>query len=311
MKVNIYKAGVILILLLVITTLSISLRNEYNKPLPQTITQVDSICYYNQVQKASVSGEKNRLAFAAGMAMSDGLSDYLSTNMNIEKNEKNNQNFILGLTHRLINTTDSAKAIFLGNALGINISNGPMENFNKQLYGTDTTKSLSKKHFIAGFLQGLLKKGQMSEDSVIYHVEERIKNAKAERYKDNKIAGERFLNENASKPGVHVLPSGLQYKVIKEGNGRMPNRHSKVRVHYRGSLIDGKEFDSSYERGKAFDFELRQVIPGFSEAITNMKEGDVWEVYIPQELGYGSTDNDNIPPFSTIIFRIELIKVLK
>ena len=91
----------------------------------------------------------------------------------------------------------------------------------------------------------------------------------------------------------------------------MPNRHSKVRVHYRGSLIDGKKIDSSYERGKAFDFELRQVIPGFSEAITNMKEGAVWEVYIPQELGYGSTDNDNIPPFSTIIFRIELIKVLK
>ena len=115
MKVNIYKAGVILILSLVITTLSISLRNEYNKPLPQTITQVDSICYYNQVQKAYVSGEKNRLAFAAGMAMSNGLSDYLSTNMNIEKNEKNNHNFILGLTHRLINTTDSAKAIFLGN----------------------------------------------------------------------------------------------------------------------------------------------------------------------------------------------------
>lgn len=310
MKVNIYKAGVILILLLVITILSINLKNEYNKPLPQTITQVDSICYYNQVQKASVSGEKNRLAFAAGMAMSGRLSDYLSTNMNIENNEKNNHDFILGLTHRLINTTDSAKAIFLGNTLGINISNGRMEDINKELYGTDATKSLSKKHFIAGFLQGLLKKGQMSEDSVIYHVEERIKKAKAEIYKDNKIAGERFLKENASKPGVHVLPSGLQYKVIKEGNGRVPTGHSKVRVHYRGSLIDGKEIDSSYERGKAIDFELRQVFPGFSEAITNMKVGSIWEVYIPQELAYGSTDNDNIPPFSTLIFRIELIKIL-
>lgn len=310
MKVNIYKAGVILILLFVITILSINLKNEYNKPLPQTITQMDSICYYNQVQKASVSGEKNRLAFAAGMAMSSGLSDYLSINMNIENNEKNNHDFILGLTHRLINTTDSAKAIFLGNTLGINISNGSMANFNKELYGTDATKSLSKKHFIAGFLQGMFKKGQKSEDSVIYHVEERIKKAKAEIYKDNKIAGERFLKENASKPGVHVLPSGLQYKIIKEGNGRTPNMHSKVRVHYRGSLIDGKEFDSSYERGTALDFELRQVIPGFSEAITNMKEGGVWEVYIPQELGYGSTDNENIPPFSTLIFRIELIKIL-
>lgn len=311
MNVNIYKAGVILILLLIITILSINFRNEYNKPLPQTITQMDSICYYNQVQKASVSGEKNRLAFAAGMAMSGGLSDYLSTNMNIENNDKNNHDLILGLTHRLTNTTDSAKAIFLGNTLGVNISNGSMANFNKELYGTDATKSLSKKHFIAGFLQGMFKKGQMSEDSVIYHVEERIKKAKAEIYKDNKIAGERFLKENASKPGVHILPSGLQYKVIKEGNGRVPTRHSKVRVHYRGSLIDGKELDSSYKRGKAIDFELRQVFPGFSEAITNMKVGSIWEVYIPQELAYGSTDNDNIPPFSTLIFRIELIKILE
>lgn len=311
MKVNIYKAGVILILLFVITILSINLKNEYNKPLPQTITQMDSICYYYQVQKASVSGEKNRLAFAAGMAMSSGLSDYLSTNMNIENNEKNNYDFILGLTHRLINTTDSAKAIFLGNTLGVNISNGSMANFNKELYGTDATKSLSKKHFIAGFLQGMFKKGQMSEDSVIYHVEERIKKAKAEIYKDNKIAGERFLKENASKPGVHVLPSGLQYKIIKEGNGRIPNMHSKVRVHYRGSLIDGTEFDSSYERGTALDFELRQVVPGLSEAITNMKVGSIWEVYIPQELAYGSTDNENIPPFSTLVFKVELIKILK
>ena len=123
------------------------------------------------------------------------------------------------------------------------------------------------------------------------------------------MAGEKFLAANKKKPGVVTLPSGVQYKVIKEGNGPMPKDTSMVKVNYEGKTIDGKVFDSSYKRGQAVDLRANQVIKGWTEALTHMPAGSVWEVYIPQQLAYGDRDQGQIKPFSTLIFKIELISV--
>ncbi|MBM4167977.1 MAG: FKBP-type peptidyl-prolyl cis-trans isomerase [Ignavibacteria bacterium] len=127
----------------------------------------------------------------------------------------------------------------------------------------------------------------------------------------NKAAGEAFLVENAKKQGVKTLESGLQYKVIKMGSGKKPKSNQTVRVHYRGKLVDGTEFDSSHNRGQPVTFEVGNVIAGFSEALLLMPAGSKWEIYIPAKLAYGEAGAGAIiPPNSTLIFEIELLEVL-
>ena len=126
-----------------------------------------------------------------------------------------------------------------------------------------------------------------------------------------KREGEEFLAANAKKEGVIVLPSGLQYKVIKEGEGRMPELTDKVKCHYEGTFVDGEKFDSSYDRKQPAVFGVNQVIPGWTEALQLMSEGSVWELYIPYKLGYGEAGAQGaIPPYSDLVFKVELIEVL-
>ena len=126
-----------------------------------------------------------------------------------------------------------------------------------------------------------------------------------------KREGEEFLAANAKKEGVIVLPSGLQYKVIKEGEGRMPELTDKVKCHYEGTFVDGEKFDSSYDRKQPAVFGVNQVIPGWTEALQLMSEGSVWELYIPYNLGYGEAGAQGaIPRYSALVFKVELIEVL-
>ncbi|NIP23816.1 MAG: hypothetical protein GWN67_01325 [Phycisphaerae bacterium] len=127
----------------------------------------------------------------------------------------------------------------------------------------------------------------------------------------NLAAGKVFLEANKKKEGVKVLPSGLQYKVIKEGTGKTPTAADKVKTHYRGRLIDGTEFDSSYKRGKPAEFGVKAVIKGWTEALQLMKEGAKWELYIPANLAYGERARPTIPANSTLIFEIELLEIVK
>ena len=130
-------------------------------------------------------------------------------------------------------------------------------------------------------------------------------------YGPNKTAGEKFLAANKTKAGVKTLPSGVQYKVIKEGNGPMPKDTSMVKVNYEGRTIEGKVFDSSYKRGEPLELRANQVIKGWTDALVHMPVGSVWEVYIPQELAYGEREQGDIKPFSALIFKIELISAGK
>ncbi|UCD00380.1 MAG: FKBP-type peptidyl-prolyl cis-trans isomerase [Phycisphaerales bacterium] len=128
---------------------------------------------------------------------------------------------------------------------------------------------------------------------------------------ENLAKGNAFLDENKAKEGVKVLPSGLQYKVIKEGAGATPTADDKVKTHYRGTLINGTEFDSSYKRNQPAEFPVKGVIKGWTEALQLMKEGAKWQLYIPANLAYGERGRPNIPPNSTLIFEVELLEVVK
>jgi FKBP-type peptidyl-prolyl cis-trans isomerase len=124
--------------------------------------------------------------------------------------------------------------------------------------------------------------------------------------------GEAFLAENGKKEGVKVLPSGLQYRVLKEGVGKQPTRDDSVVVHYKGMLIDGREFDSSFKRNEPAEFGVTQVIRGWTEALTLMKEGSKWLIYVPWALAYGDKGPGRaglIGPHETLVFEVELIRI--
>ena len=186
----------------------------------------------------------------------------------------------------------------------------------QRIFGNDSTQSLSNENFLAGFIAGTLEKGGLmtmeKAQSYTQTAMEAIKaKAMEEKYADNKAAGEKFLAENKTKEGVKTTPSGLQYKVITEGKGEIPADTCKVKVNYKGTLIDGTEFDSSYKRNEPTTFRANQVIKGWTEALTMMPVGSKWELYIPQDLAYGSRDQGQIKPFSTLVFEVELLSIEK
>jgi FKBP-type peptidyl-prolyl cis-trans isomerase FklB len=131
------------------------------------------------------------------------------------------------------------------------------------------------------------------------------------KYGNTKAEGEKFLAENALRDGVKVTESGLQYEVLKQGNGRKPTATDRVKVHYHGTLTNGTVFDSSVERGEPTSFGLNQVIAGWTEGLQLMPVGSKYRFYIPQELGYGERAAGQIPPYSTLIFEVELLDIEK
>ena len=192
-------------------------------------------------------------------------------------------------------------------------------NIGHQLIGMGLQKSLNIEDYaaaIADVLQG--REPKMSHEevhSVLEHyfaeLEERQQAEAAERGKAAKGEGEAFLKENAKRASITVTPSGLQYEVVKEGNGRQPKASDTVRCHYEGTLIDGTVFDSSYRRGMPAEFGLRQVIAGWTEGVQLMKEGSIFKFYIPYNLAYGERGaGADIPPYAALIFTVELINVL-
>ncbi|WP_082117170.1 FKBP-type peptidyl-prolyl cis-trans isomerase [Sedimenticola thiotaurini] len=147
---------------------------------------------------------------------------------------------------------------------------------------------------------------EMSE--AFSQTKEEMAKAKAQEAIAAKDAGEKFLAENSKQDGVVVLPSGLQYQILKAGEGEKPMAGATVTVHYRGTLISGKQFDSSYDRGEPTSFSLDGVIPGFREGISQMKPGAKWKLFIPSNLGYGEVGAPGaIGPNETLIFEVELL----
>ena len=257
----------------------------------------------------------DRFSYAIGLANSNGLTRYLSQRLNLDTTQYMND-FIRGFQEMSKANDPALKAYSAGLQIGDQVLNQMLPNINKQITDNPDSAFVNKAEFLRGFLAGALRTdASLSPDSAAVIADRQMEyyhnQLMEQKYGDNRRAGEAFLAENAKKDSVVTLPSGLQYKIIKAGDGEVPQANSKVEVNYEGRLIDGTVFDSSYKRNKPQEFGVGGVIPGFSEALQLMPAGSEWEIYIPQELGYGDRENPNSPikPFSALIFKIELLSV--
>ena len=265
--------------------------------------------------KANLKSDVDTLSYAIGMAQTQGLKEYLVERMDVDTTYM--KEFIKGLNEGANAGDDKKKAAYYaGIQIGQQISNIMMKNINREVFGNDSTKTISLKNFMAGFVSGVTgKNGLMTAEQASMTAQSKMQQMKAEQmmkqYGPNKVKGEKFLAENAKKEGVKTLPSGVQYKVIKEGTGAIPADTSKVKVNYEGRTIEGKVFDSSYKRNQPLTLRCNQTIKGWTDAMVHMPVGSVWEVYIPQNLAYGEREQGDIKPFSVLIFKIELLGIEK
>ena len=268
----------------------------------------------NSTPKADLKNDVDSMSYAMGYSQTQGLKEYLVGRMQIDTTYMDE--FLKGLNVGASAGDDKKKAAYYaGIQIGQQISNQMIKGINSEVFGEDSTKSISLKNFLAGFAAGTTGKGsvKMTMEEAMKLAQTKMSQIKTQsmekQYRANKAAGEKFLKENAKKPGVITMPSGLQYKVIKVGNGPMPKDTSTVVVNYEGKTIDGKVFDSSYTKKEPVTMRVNQVISGWTEALLRMPEGSAWEVYIPQNLAYGEREAGQIKPFSTLVFKIELLKV--
>ena len=264
--------------------------------------------------KANLKNDIDTVSYTIGMSQTQGLKEYLVNQLGVDTTYMDA--FIKGLNEGAKAGDDKkTAAYYAGIQIGQQISNQMIKGLNRELFGEDSTKTVSMKNFLAGFIAGTTGKNQLmtieQANEIAQAKVQAIKTREAEKqFGDNKAAGEKFLAENAKKEGVKVLPGGVQYKVIKEGSGEIPADSSIVVVNYEGKTIDGNVFDSSYGK-EPVTFPANRVIKGWTEALVHMPVGSIWEVYIPQELAYGERSTGQLKPFSALIFKIELISIKK
>lgn len=246
------------------------------------------------------------VSYIAGFVNSNGLASYLQKQFDV--NEKDLPKFVEAFKEAVKKINDKKTQIMIASAtVASQIGNGMIPQIKNQVNSAKIDDDL----VFRGLLDGLM------QDSSV------IKQPDAQKYFKNKLAAEKeakekamkaegteWLAKNAKKSGVKTLPSGLQYKVITEGNGPIPTKDQTVTVKYEGKLINGTVFDSSYTRNpQTTDFKPTQVIKGWTEALTMMPVGSTWELYIPENLAYGAQQKGKIPAYSTLIFKVELVGI--
>ena len=275
-----------------------------------------SACGNSSAPKADLKTDVDSMSYAIGLLQSQYVRQAIEQGQVIDTTYMDD--FVKGINEGVNAGDDKKKAAYImGLQVGQQISTQLVKGINHEVFGEDSTKTISLKNLLAGFITGATgKKGLMTPESanaIAQSKMEQIKNATmSKQYGSNKAAGEKWLAANKKKPGVVTLPSGLQYKVIKEGKGAIPSDTTTVKVQYEGRTIDGKVFESSYKNGNGpVTMVPSQMIPGWTQTLTRMPEGSVWEVYIPQNLAYKDRQAGPIKPYSTLIFKIELVKVGK
>lgn len=216
----------------------------------------------------------------------------------------------------VIKTQDDSVSYSIGQNIAMNLKDPNMKiNFEGVFAGMKDFlegKSILTQEEMQRVMMGFNDRMMAIRSEQMKQEQERKRAELAPQIEKNKKEGEAFLEENKKKEGVVVTPSGLQYKVIVKGTGPTPTETSTVRVHYRGTFIDGKEFDSSYKRNQPAEFPLNQVIKGWTEGLQLMPVGSKYELYIPYDLAYGEEGREGaIPPASVLIFEVELLDIVK
>lgn len=228
--------------------------------------------------------------------------------------------FIKGLKESLKGGEEKS-AYIQGLSIGHQISQQMLPQFTTMLFGEDSTKKINDNQMLAGLINTMKNQNtaisKMDANGLIQRkVEEAQEKDQARQeedlkvqYQDSIAAGEAYLAKNAERENVVTLPSGLQYEIVRKGNGPIPTDTNTVRVHYHGTLINGTVFDSSVNRNEPATFGVTQVIPGWTEALKLMPVGSKWKLYVPYNLAYGAQDRGTIKPFSTLIFDVELLGI--
>ncbi len=268
----------------------------------------------NGTPKADLKNDIDTLSYAIGMAQTQGLKEYLSR-MGVDSTYMDQ--FIKGLNEGANAGEDKKKtAYFMGIQIGQQISQQMMKGINYEIFGEDSTQTISLKNFMAGFVSGTLgEEDLMTVDTaqiVARTKQQEIKKAQMEKlYGPWKQENEEYMAKIAKQEGLSKLDNGVYYEVIEEGKGEIPADTSRVKVNYEGRLINDTIFDSSYKRNEPTTFRCNQVIPGWTNALTHMPVGSKWKVYIPQDQAYGDREAGQIKPFSTLVFTIELLSIEK
>jgi FKBP-type peptidyl-prolyl cis-trans isomerase FklB len=269
----------------------------------------------NGAPKASLKSDVDTVSYAIGMAQTQGLKDYLVGRLGVDTTYMDE--FIKGLNEGANAGDDKKKnAYYAGIEIGKQVGNQMIKGINLEIFGEDSTKTISKKNFMAGFISGTTgTKGLMTMEQAGELAQKLMtdykKNQTEKQFSENKAEGEKYVANYAKGKDVKKLKGGVLYKVIKAGTGALPTDTSMVKVHYEGKTIDGNVFDSSYKRGEPVTLAANQVIPGWTTALTNMPVGSVWEIVIPQEQAYGDRAQRGIKPFSALIFKLELLGIEK
>ena len=264
------------------------------------------------VETFGLNNSSDSVSYAAGMAATQGLVPYL---LQQKVDTAYMADFVNAVKETVAKDVNDpkVKAYLMGVSIAQQLSERMLPGLMKEFQ--DSPDSISAKVFYKGFTDALL------QDTTFFKAAdaEALIKAKADAaaaardeklYGANRKAGEEFLKENAKKDGVFVLPSGLQYKVLKQGTGAVPSLNDKVMVNYEGRLIDGTVFDASANHGdKPAEFRPTDVIKGWTEALTMMPIGSKWQVYIPYDIAYGSREAGQIKPYSALIFDIELVGI--
>ena len=264
-------------------------------------------------QPVVLNNSSDSLSYAAGVALTNGLVSYL---LQQKMDTTMMSDFVRGLREGIRSVGDpKQKAYMVGLDIARQVNERMLPGISEEF--KDSPDSIISDLLCRGFIDAI------EGDSTVFtydaadkfFTEKRAldKIAKENKlYGPNREAGEQFLKENAKKDSVIVLPSGLQYKVLVKGNGEVPLEDQKVQVNYEGRLIDGTVFDSSARHGdKPTEFKPNQVIKGWSEALTMMPVGSKWQLFIPYYLAYGNRSAGVIKPYSTLIFDVELVGIVK
>ena len=248
--------------------------------------------------------EAKTFSYAMGVAQGESLKQYLTSQMGVDTAYVK-----YAIEAMTTSVSEEDRKRIEATAAGLRIAEMNRRNLpfiNKQACGKEDSTFVDIAEFERGLSEAALGKAALSQDSAMKTVEQQFKHQQASYKKANLD----WLEANKKLKGVKTLPSGLQYRVLTEGNGPVATDSSEVEVHYEGKLIDGTIFDSSYKRGQPATFRPNQVIKGWTEALTLMPEGSVWELYIPASLGYGEQGSGrSIPGNSTLIFKVEALKV--
>ena len=261
-----------------------------------------------QAPKAKLKTDIDSLSYAYGVSVTQGLDQYL-LQRGVEETDK--AEFIKGFYEGIeFKDKDFNKinAQLVGKEIGMQVSIKMFDNINQMTFGSDSTSKLNKSQLLAGFIAALENKPLiMKKEDVEMYIQTKSAEIQSRGSEKLKTEGQAFLAENRNKPGVIELESGLQYKVEQEGDGPKPTAEDVVKVNYKGSFIDGKEFESN----DGATFPLNGVISGWTEGIQLMPVGSKYTFYIPYDLAYGEMGRGNIGPYSTLIFEVDLLEIVK